>query len=279
MRLRLDDLTLEIPDELQALDGQNYRREDRDENVMVHVTDDGDPAEVIAELRQRLGLIFKDATSSEPEPAALPDREGLRYSFAVPADEVAGAQALFALEAPDLIKFGWQGPGDQAAADAGLDALLASVRPSADAPATVEAEHRRWWVGAYAFDLPAAFVGPTVAELRGVDRRIRARVELHPFGADKLELDGYAARHAKIGRRLVAREDVPIIYGDLIRLELEDPDGAAHFFSASVQGYEVGNPIRIRQVEVEVEGPGELTDTIRSVHEKLLASLDLEGAA
>ncbi|MCA9685853.1 MAG: hypothetical protein KC457_26995 [Myxococcales bacterium] len=282
MRYRLREVTFELPPELDAPAVQHYWADDA--TFTVERGDDGEPAEVVAELRRRLELSFPSASLTEPAEIALRGRPGQRYAFAITDDGGrAGAQALIGPDEGDepgtVVRLGWQGKADLPAADAFLDAVVASVREP-DTGEAPEPGRRRWWMGGLAFSLPQEYDSATVLELEGFDEQVQLRVSLHPFDSKSIALDERAAAELAEGHALTAREDVPIIHGDWLRLRLAGPGAteATRFVSISVQRREVGNPVRIRQIEVRLAGPADLARELQGMHERLLASLIVENS-
>jgi hypothetical protein len=72
------------------------------------------------------------------------------------------------------------------------------------------------------------------------------------------------------------RDDVPIIYGSLVRLRLRDGAGEQWFACRVVQSYAIGNPVRQRWVEVAVDGRLADEAQLRKRVDDLLASIAVE---
>ncbi|NVB39712.1 hypothetical protein G6O69_17850 [Pseudenhygromyxa sp. WMMC2535] len=288
MRFRLEEVTFELPVELGEPVAQHYR-DDAEHTLAVERGDDGEPAKVVAELRARLLQVMPDADLGEAEDAALAGRAGQRYSFALPAQAQAGAQLLVALDperygAGAILRVGWFGPGTRADADAAIDELIAAAVEATGREGSAPAGTRRWWMAGLSYLLPERYHCAPKLEHRGLGGRALLEVIVHPLDGPRVELEAEAeqGRDLRGGESELARELVPIIHGEWLRLRAgQDPNAAAEdqrVISRSVQRYEVGNPIQIRQLEVRLSGPGDLGQSLREIHERLLASVIVEGA-
>ncbi|EDM74403.1 hypothetical protein PPSIR1_17105 [Plesiocystis pacifica SIR-1] len=185
----------------------------------------------------------------------------------------------------DYVKIGWLLDVDAGAVRGIVDPVLASwARADRPAPGPTPAGSTRRQAAIWAFDLPAQFSGPRSFTWEDVDAELRVGVTVHPLerfeqagGPREPDLEAHVAELLARGRAQVEREDVPIIHGAMLRLVTKD-DYDDHWWSCRArQAYEVGNPVRMRHVEVAADGPLDAQEQLRRVVDELLASISAGG--
>lgn len=174
----------------------------------------------------------------------------------------------------DWVQLSWQLELPAAAVRGVVDPVLASfARGSAMAPAI--GSNRRQ-AGPWVFELPSRYAGPRSFVWQDDELEQRLSITIHPFDVDKPDLDARVAQLVERGRVVDARDDVPIIYGQLVRLRLHDAAGESFFACRVAQAYQIGNPVRDRWVEVAVDGLLADEAQLRKRVDDLLASIAVE---
>lgn len=289
MLVRVDDVTFTAPTGLE--DGTNYsfRASDPREEFSLEFelpAGSATPApEVLADVRQQhvdyLQAKFGVDEQGERLVAGTP-ASFMRYHFDDRGETKLGVLAVANLGSEaadgDWVKLSWLHEGSQTELSTVVDGVIASFAKAPDPPPAPTQDHwTRRQAGIWAFDLPARYVGPHSYLWEDVEAELRVQISVHPYDADKPDLEARVAAAVARGRTIVAREDVPIIYGDLVRLELRDAIDDQWFVCRAVQGYEVGNPVRVRWIEVGASGPFTRETELRRLVDNLLASITVEG--
>jgi hypothetical protein len=174
----------------------------------------------------------------------------------------------------DWVQLSWQLEVPAAAVRTIVDPVLASfTRGSAMAPA--KGSNRRQ-AATWVFELPPRYTGPRSFVWADDEIEQRLSITVHPFDIDKPDLDARVTQIERAGRKVEVRDDVPIIFGQLVRLRLLDEAGERWFACRAAQAYQIGNPVRERWVEVA--GEGRLADEaqLRKRIDDLLASIAVE---
>lgn len=169
----------------------------------------------------------------------------------------------------DFVQLAFQLEGDASRVPGVVDPVLASLARDQAGPGATWRQ-----VGPFALELPARFAGPRSYVWADDELEQRLTITVHPFDAPAPELDAALDQLAR-ARTIVARDDVPIIYGQLVRARLDDA-GVPYFACVAVQAYAIGNPVRERWVEVRAEGRGADEAQVRKRVDDLLASIAVE---
>lgn len=235
-------------------------------------------ADVRKQLQDYLGAAFSVIDEGELELAGKPAKF-LHYQVQDPKAAKQGFIVIANLGSEvadgDWVQLSWQLEVPAAAVRGIVDPVLASfTRGPATAPAL--GSNRRQ-AGPWVFELPARYTGPRSFVWADDELEQRLTITVHPFDVDKPDLDAHVARIEQGGRSVELRDDVPIIFGQLVRLRLRDELGERWFACRAAQAYQIGNPVRDRWVEVAAEG--RLADEVqlRKRVDDLLASIGVEG--
>ncbi len=202
----------------------------------------------------------------------------LHYQFADDGADIQGFIVVANLgsesNAGDWVQASWQLEVPAAAVRGIVDPVLASfTRGSAMAPAIGSGLRQ---VGPWVVELPARYVGPRSFVWADDEIEQRLSLTVHPFDIPKPDLDARVAEIVARGRTIDHRDDVPIIYGKLVRLRLHDDAGEQFFACRVAQAYQIGNPVRDRWVEVGAEGLLADEAALRKRVDDLLASIAVE---
>jgi hypothetical protein len=178
----------------------------------------------------------------------------------------------------DWVKLNWLLDMPAASVRATVDPVLASsARASDPAPVPTPNGWTRRQAGIWAFDLSGRHTVPRSYVWLDDDAELRLQITVHLFDVEKPDLEARVAAASSRGRSLMNREDVPIIYGQLVRLRVRDEHGEEYFACRVLQGYEIGNPVRMRWVEVAADGLVAEEQRLRKLVDGLLASIAVEA--
>jgi len=291
MRFQVEDVSFTGPSGLEDCTSYSFKATQPRAELFVEFerpAGDATPAsEVLADVRQQhvdyLEAQFVVDDQGQIRIAGAPadymqyqvDDDGVAWFGLIAVANLGSAEAD-----GDWVKLAWQHEASATDLRALVDAVAASFAKASDPPpvATPPGWTRRQ-ADIWAFDLPADFIGPRSFIWMDVDAELRVQLTIHPYGADKPELDARVAAVESRGQTILAREDVPIIYGDLVRLHTRDDLDEEWFACRVVQAYEVGNPVRVRWIEVAADGPFTEQADLRRIIDGLLASLVVKEQA
>jgi hypothetical protein len=224
-------------------------------------------------LRSDFTLIAEGTLSLLGKPA-----EFLHYQFSDRGSAIQGFIVIANLGSEvaegDWVQLSWQLEHPAAAVRGVVDPVLASFARGGPTAPAISSNLRQ--AGPWVFELPSRYTGPRSFVWADDEIEQRMTITVHPFDIDKPELDVRVAQIVERGRVIDAREDVPIIYGKLVRLRLHDATGEKFFASRVAQDYQVGNPVRDRWVEVAADGLLADEAQLRKRVDDLLASIALE---
>lgn len=285
MRYRVDEIGFTSPSGLVDVTGYGFRASDPRALLEVEFEQPvgaATPAAIaLADVRGQLTdylrsdftLIAEGSLTLLGKPA-----EFLHYQFSDRGAPVQGFIVIANLGSEqaegDWVKLSWQLDLPAAAVRGVVDPVLASfTRGSAVAP-TIASNLRQ--AGPWAFELPSRYTGPRSYVWQDDELEQRLAITVHPFDIDKPDLDARVAQLVAGGRVVDVRDDVPIIYGQLVRLRLHDAAGEQFFACRVAQDYQVGNPVRHRWVEVAADGLLADEAQLRKRVDDLLASIALE---
>ncbi len=291
MRSRIDEIVFVSPSGLEDVTAYTFRSTSPREKLSIELelpAGTATPAEVaLADVRQQIvdHLDSNFAVVAEGS-QAIAGKQGsyLHYSFSDGGKHKQGFIVIANLGSlandGDWVKLTWLIDAPQSSVRAVVDPVLASFAKASDPPPqpTPPGSSRRQ-AGPWSFDLPDRYVGPRTFVWEDIEAEIRVSITVHPFDVDKPELDARVAATEQRGRQLTAQDVVPIPLGQLARLRLRSNLSGVDeewFAIRSVQGYQVGRPIRFRWVEVAVDGPLAHEARLRKLGDDLLASIAVE---
>ncbi|MFO7564002.1 MAG: hypothetical protein R6X02_15255 [Enhygromyxa sp.] len=289
MRLRVDEIAFSGPSKME--DATNYTfagadpREEFSVEFELPVGAATPAAEALADTRGQMADYLQSDFGVDEE-GELPSLAGkpapyMRYHFVDRGETKQGFMAVANLGSEaadgDWVKLNWllDLPADQVRAR--VDPVIASFAKAGDpAPGPTPSGWVRRQAGPWEFDLPSGHSYPRSYAWLDPDAELRLQITVHPYDVDKPDLEARVAAVQDRGRALLDREDVPIIHGQLVRLRLRDGLDEEWFACRVVQSYEIGNPVRIRHVEVAADGPLAQEQRLRRMVDALLASVRVE---
>lgn len=289
MRVRVDDVSF-LP--ISALeDGTNYKYRSKAPRAEFSLEFElpaggGTPAkDALADIRgQHVDYLGDKFSVDEQGELTLVGQPApfMRYHFPDRGTTQYGLLAFANLGSEagerDWVKLAWLHEGPEPALRELVDAVVASFAKASDPPpAPTPTGWTRRYAGRWAFDLPDYFLGPRSFVWNDIDAELRILLTVHPDGAEKPELEARVAAYTKRGMTIVEREDEPITYGQLARLRLRDRHDREWFACPVVQGYEVGDPVRLCWVETGAQGPWTAQAQVRDFLDQLLASISVGG--
>jgi hypothetical protein len=282
MRHRVDEIGFSSPSGLADTTSYVFRATGPREQLDVEFErppGTATPAEArLAEIRQQMADVLGDEFSVLAEgeltlvgkPAKFLhyqfiDRGSPKQGFIVVAN--LGSEAADG----DWVQLSWQLDVPAGSVRGVVDPVLASFQPGS---ATIAPNRRQ--AGPWTFELPSRYAGPRTFVWQDDEIEQRLAITVHPFDIDKPELDDRVATIEQGGKTIEHREDVPIIFGKLVRLRLGDDLGEKWFASRVLQAYQIGNPVRERWVEVAADARLVDEAQVRKRLDELLASIAVE---
>jgi hypothetical protein len=242
-------------------------------------------AEALADTRGQMADYLQSAFTVDEE-GQLPSLAGkpapyMRYHFEDRGAIKQGFMAIANLGSEvadgDWVKLNWLLDVPPDAVRGRVDPVVASFAKAGDpAPVPTPSGWVRRQAGPWEFDLPSGHSIPRSYQWLDPDAELRLQITVHDVDTDKPDLEARVATAQGRGRSLLDREDVPIIFGQLVRLRLRDELDEEWFACRVVQGYESGNPVRTRFVEVAADGPLAEEQRLRRMIDALLASIAVE---
>ncbi|PRQ02211.1 hypothetical protein ENSA5_25460 [Enhygromyxa salina] len=299
MRLRVDDISFEVPRGLEDRSTYSFHGRDPQEELDLRLefpAGGGTPSdEVIAKLHEQLdGFPVSAFSIDEPSDRELAGKAGkyLRYSFEQDGETVHGITVVANLGSEanpdDWVKLSFTLGLPRADADARVEAVLASLAPAEQpAPAAPAAGWVRRRAGAWAFDVPARLSYPRTHTWRDLDARLSISITIHDLDAEQPTLDEPLVDAADKGLVVVDREDVSLSDGELMRAHLRDDElGEESLVCRSVQGFELGgssrdpasDSARTCYVQIDAGGPWSAAARVRGLVDELLASVRKEDS-
>jgi hypothetical protein len=291
MRLRVDDISFESPVGLEDRTSYNFRAADPLEELAVRLefpAGGGTPSDaVIAKVHSQLDALpvpgFAIEQPIDREVAGAPGKS-LHYEFDEKSEHMHGVVVVANLgnetHANDYIKFRWTLGSPRAKVVARIDTALASLaRVDQPAPAPTPAGWVRRHAGVWAFDVPANLSYPRVYSWQDLDAALTISIRVTKLDADPPVIDEPLVDAAHRGEIVVAREDLPLDEGALMRVHLRDDElDADHFVCRSVQRFELDNADPVRSCHVQVDATGRWADEarLRALVDDLLASVRKE---
>jgi hypothetical protein len=288
MRIRVDEMAFSSPSGLQDATNYTFRATGPREEFSVEFelpVGGATPADAtLADTRGQMAGYLQSAFGVDAEgQLVLAGKPApyMHYHFLDRGETKQGFMCVANLGSEladgDWVKLNWLLDMPAASVRSSVDPVLASfARASDPAPVPTPSGWTRRQAGPWAFDLPSRYTFPRSYVWVDVDAELRVQIAVHHFDVDKPDLEARVAAASSRGRSLVKREDVPIIYGQLVRLRLRDELDEEHFACRVLQGYEIGNPVRMRWVEVAADGPFAEEQRLRKLVDGLLASIAAE---
>ena len=285
MRYRVDEIGFTCPSGLADVTSYSFRSTSPREQLDIEFeapAGGATPAEhAIADIRQQmvdhLGSALAIVGEGDRSIAGKPGK-ALHFEF---DDHGAPSQGFIVIanlgsdaSEGDWVQLSWQFKGSAAALRGLVDPVLASFRAGAATAPAIGSNLRQ--AGPWVFELPSRYAGPRSFVWTDDEAEQRVSITIHPFDVDKPDVAKAIAKLEARGRSVTARDDVPIIYGQLVRLRLQDAAGEQFFVSRAQQAYQIGNPVRVRWVEVAVEGLLADEAALRKRIDDLLASIKVE---